>query len=150
MLTRAKRPTEPRRVMALLSRRLALATLGGAGILAATAALIAWQTASPRLDLGAEASATTTLDPPADAPSAVAEPRAAAATAPPAAGTGTDADAERALAVEVRALVAAGKIGKARSRASAYYSRFPNGPSAEELERLTGAHPTRDATGTRP
>jgi len=53
-------------------------------------------------------------------------------------------DAEPAAVLEIRSLVADGRIGAARSRASAYYERFPNGPATAEIERLTGAHPTGD------
>jgi hypothetical protein len=54
-----------------------------------------------------------------------------------------DAEAEHAKALEIRALVSAGRIGKARGETARYYERWPNGPNAELLERLTGAHPAR-------
>lgn len=56
-----------------------------------------------------------------------------------------DVAAERLAAAEVRALVAVGKIGKARGKTLRYYRRFPNGPNTTALEALTGAHRADDA-----
>jgi hypothetical protein len=83
-------------------------------------------------------------EPELTAPSAAAPPSAPAPSASPA-----DAESERLLAAEIRLLVAAGQIGRARARANAYYERFPHGASVAELGRLTGAHPRRDLTDTR-
>lgn len=54
-----------------------------------------------------------------------------------------DAEAERLAALEIRALVGAGRMGKARGQASRYYERWPNGASTALIEQLTGAHPQR-------
>jgi hypothetical protein len=55
----------------------------------------------------------------------------------------SERDAQRLKLVEVRALLAQGKIGAARGRAHDYFERWPNGPDIPTLEQLTGAHPTR-------
>jgi len=70
--------------------------------------------------------------------------RSAPSPSPSSALSATPADAENAAASEIRSLVTDGRIGAARSRANAYYERFPNGPARAEIERLTGAHPTSD------
>jgi hypothetical protein len=129
------------------SRRAVLTAFVVAGSLAAAAALIVWQTARP-----AAVKATHVAEPAAELGAPFPHDPARAAATPPAlsALAGSDSDPERALAAEVRSLVAAGRIGKARSRANAYYERFPAGPSTAELERLTGAHPRRDVTDRRP
>jgi hypothetical protein len=140
-------------MVTLLPRRAALSAILVAGSLATAAALIVWQT--DRLPATA---ATELAEPPLERPTAdlpvassvapTSEAKTSASGAP--AALEVDAAAsEHALAADVRALVAAGQIGKARTRANAYYERFPHGPSAAELERLTGAHPRRDATDTR-
>jgi hypothetical protein len=55
----------------------------------------------------------------------------------------TERDAQRLKLVEVRALLAQGKIGAARGRAHDYFERWPNGPDIATLQQLTGAHPSR-------
>jgi hypothetical protein len=55
----------------------------------------------------------------------------------------TDRDAQRLKLVEVRALVAQGKLDAARGRAREYFERWPDGPDIGTLEQLTGAHPAR-------
>ncbi len=55
----------------------------------------------------------------------------------------TDREAQRLKVVEVRALVAQGKLDAARGRARDYFERWPDGPDIATLEQLTGAHPTR-------
>jgi len=41
---------------------------------------------------------------------------------------------------EIKALVADGRIGKARSKAERYLELYPPGPMTDEVERLTGVH----------
>jgi hypothetical protein len=136
------------------SRRVTLAALLFAGSLGAAAAVIVWQTARPpAVGGGGVADPAPDLEPPLANDREPATTTPGVATRPSAAPDALAAnasDTERALAAEVRSLVAAGQIGKARTRANAYYERFPKGPSEAELGRLTGAHPRRDATGTRP
>jgi hypothetical protein len=139
--------------MSIPSRRVALTLLALAGVLGIAVAAIVRQTSTPPPAKSDGTAPTPGVTDPA--PSARHDAAPSPAPAPAAAGDasngdGTDVDAERALALEVRSLVASGQIGKARARANAYYARFPSGPAALELQRLTGAHPTRDATGTRP
>jgi hypothetical protein len=141
-------------MVALLPRRAALAAVLVAGSLAMLAALIVWQTADPPTtegtDVGEPAPDISVPDPGASpsvtATRGAATPPFGASSAPAA----ESVESERALAAEIRAFVESGQIGKARARANAYYERFPHGPSTAELERLTGAHPRRDATDTRP
>jgi len=59
------------------------------------------------------------------------------ANALPSAGAG----AQRLHVLEVRALVAQGKLAAAKARAADYFARWPNGPDTSTLEALTGAHP---------
>src|SRR6188508_431960 len=137
--------------MGLPSRRAAMATLCGAALLGVGAALIAWQTATPRAAAPdarevAALAAAATGDAPAVALSVATATPVLAETGNPGAEPGD----EGALSLEIRKLVAAGQIGRARSKANEYYARFPNGPSEAALERLTGAHPIRGTTGTRP
>lgn len=130
---------------ALPQRRLALAALLAGSALAVTATLIVVQTSrSP-------APAPAPVPVPAPVPDP-ASPPTPPPIAPPAPSVHSPAptESESSLASEIRSLVAAGQIGKARSRANAYFEQFPYGPSEAELERLTGAHPRRDATDTRP
>jgi hypothetical protein len=142
-------------MVVLLPRRAALAAVVVAGSLATLAALIVWHTADAPT---AERTAPDVADPtPQPAPDPLPPPTAATSAAAensaserPSALSVNDPESERALAAEVRSLVASGRIGKARALANRYYERFPRGPSAAELERLTGAHPRRDATDTRP
>jgi hypothetical protein len=110
-------------------------------------ALVAWQAATPR----AHPLTASEPEPKLEPESERALPTTTTAPPPsPSATSPTDANAERELAMEIRSLVAAGQIGKARARAHTYYERFPDGPSGAELGRLTGAHPRRDASGSRP
>jgi hypothetical protein len=113
--------------------RVALAALLVAAALAGAATAIVWQTSSPP-------AAPSPPEPEPDPPALRANPSLSAAPRPPASSS---APAEPALVAEVRSLVAAGQIGKARSRANAYFELFPDGPSTAELQRLTGAHPRR-------
>jgi hypothetical protein len=143
--------------MTLPSRPVALAVIGVAGVLGLAAWGIVRHTGARRAateDTAALAAATAT---PAQREAvAVATTTSLPRPAAPTPSVIASAEAERALALEIRSLVAAGKIGAARARANAYYARFPDGPAAPDLERLTGAHPTRetsagrDPTDTRP
>jgi hypothetical protein len=54
-------------------------------------------------------------------------------------------EAQRLTLLEVRAHVARGEIGPARSKARGYFERWPGGPDTTTLEQLTGAHPTANA-----
>lgn len=134
--------------MAFPSRRAVLAALAVGGVLAVIATLIVRTSAPHPAEPPAEPRPAERA--PGSAPEAARNAPVVPAPAAPSDAAPSDADAERALSLEIRELVAAGHVGKARSRAVAYYARFPSGPSGPELERLTGAHPTRDATGTRP
>lgn len=53
----------------------------------------------------------------------------------------TGAGAQQLHVLEVRALVAQGKLAAARARALDYFARWPDGPDTQVLETLTGAHP---------
>lgn len=53
-------------------------------------------------------------------------------------------EAQRLTVLEIRALVARGEIGSARTKARGYFERWPGGPDMAVLEQLTGAHPTAD------
>ncbi len=59
-------------------------------------------------------------------------------------------DAQRLNALEVRALVAQGRLTEAKSRAHDYFERWPNGPDTATLEQLTGVHPVVRATALAP
>jgi hypothetical protein len=140
-------------MVALLPRRAAFTAVLVAGSLATAAALIVWQTGgtstTAETELAQPALEGPTTDPPV-APSVAPTSEAETVTLGAPAALDVDAvESERTQAAAVRALVAGGQIGKARARANAYYERFPHGPSTAELERLTGAHPRRDATDTR-
>jgi hypothetical protein len=137
-------------MLALLPRRAALAAIVAAGSLAIAAALIVRLTALSPTPEATDMAGGVPAFPPADR--GVTAPDGAASVLPavPSPLTANDVESERALAAEVRALVAAGQIGKARTLANTYYERFPRGSSSKELARLTGAHPRRDATDTRP
>ncbi len=67
------------------------------------------------------------------------------ANALPSAGAG----AQRLHVLEVRALVAQGKLGAAKARAADYFARWPRGPDTAALEALTGAHPTASTESPR-
>jgi hypothetical protein len=54
-------------------------------------------------------------------------------------------EAQRLNALEVRALVAQGRVTEAKERARGYFERWPNGPDTAELERLTAVHPAPHA-----
>jgi hypothetical protein len=129
-----------------------LAILGLAGV----AALIVWQTAAPARDSSLAERAATRAPRPQNggarhptlsagattAPTSPDTPPLPSTTVPP---SPAPVDAERAAALEIRDHVRAGRIGRARSLANAYYERFPSGPATADIGRLTGAHPTRDA-----
>jgi hypothetical protein len=70
------------------------------------------------------------------------------ANALPSAGAG----AQGLHVLEVRALVARGKLAEAKARAADYFARWPNGPDTATLEALTGAHPgaSTEAPGEAP
>jgi hypothetical protein len=55
----------------------------------------------------------------------------------------SERDAQRLKLVEVRALVAQGKLDAARGRAHEYFERWPDAPDIATLEQLTGAHLAR-------
>ena len=52
-------------------------------------------------------------------------------------------EAQRMKVQEIHAWVRAERVGTARAKAAEYYEKWPDGPDIAELERLTGAHPSR-------
>lgn len=128
----------------------------GAGLIATalgvTAAFIAWGPSGARHEATADRDPPTaerslerdTPTMPKTSPALLASAQPERSPSPSSAPAASPDDAERAAVLEIRSLVADGRIGAARSRASAYYERFPNGPATTEIARLTGAHPTTD------
>jgi len=120
--------------------------------LGVTAAFIAWGPSGAEIEAPADghpppAERSPEQDTPAmptPSPTVLDVARPQPSPTPASAPSALPADPERAAADEIRSLVADGHIGAARSRANAYYERFPNGPARAEIERLTGAHPTAD------
>lgn len=129
----------------LPSWRVALAALLVAAALAGVGTAIVWQTSSsPGRAPGSRAEPQSQPEAePGPGSESRSEPEPERSASPSPGPTSSPAAAERAVAAEVRSLVAAGQIGKARSRANEYFERFPDGPATAELERLTGAHPRR-------
>src|SRR5688572_12037525 len=108
-------------MVALLPRRAAFTAILVAGSLATAAALIVWQTAGLPASAETESAEPALERPAADPPVAPSvAPTSGAETSASGALSARDVDtveSERALAAEVRSLVAAGQIGKARTRA---------------------------------